>query len=44
MLKMFIDEESLCCYLTSRKIKRDAMPCNLLSIRSIYKELFDDEQ
>jgi hypothetical protein len=44
LLKLFLDGESLCCYLTSRKIKKQAMPYNLTSIRSICTELFATEE
>jgi hypothetical protein len=40
IFKNFLDDESVCCYLTSRKIKKDTMKLNLSVIRTIIHELF----
>jgi len=37
LLAEFVNKEALCCYLTSRKTKRDLMVYNGLSMRMIYK-------
>jgi hypothetical protein len=35
----FLQKESLICYQTSRKIKKESMPSNYRSIREIYNEI-----
>jgi len=39
LLAQFVNKEALCCYLTSRKAKKDLMINNGLSMHMIYKEL-----
>jgi hypothetical protein len=41
IFKNFINEESVCCYLTSRKIKKEAMKLNLSVVRTIFNDLAD---
>jgi len=40
MLKRFVEEEAICSYLTSRKIKKEEMGTNLGAVRGICVELF----
>lgn len=44
MLQAFINEDSLCCYLTSRKLKKELMLHSLKSIRNIYLDLFVEKE
>ncbi len=40
LLKDFLQREALCCYLTSKKIKRQAMPHNLRCIKNLLSVIY----
>ena len=40
LLKDFLQNEALCCYLTTKKVKKQAMPHNFHCMKNILKEIF----